>query len=199
MVLPTHEYMDYDQRRDNLIADAAQGDPGELNEPPICQCGRHYVGSRWVQRNIPSRGHPTPRLALYMKWVAILSDGETWAAIRDQRLGYQYSSEAVNHFGGTQAVITRAIAMRHALRDMWAREAREYRAGYRKVTWADVKEGDTVWIDNHEDGKYPHANPQISGPYTVHHQGNRTLRTTGRRFDYPFGHYPNNLLVKENQ
>lgn len=69
-------------------------------------------------------------------------------------------------------------------------------ANMRKITWADVTVGDIVYIDNYQDGDFPRANPQVSGPYTVHHVGNRVLRTIGRRFDSSFMHYPNNLLTE---
>jgi hypothetical protein len=55
----------------------------------------------------------TPKLLRAMRWVAILSHGEAEAALRDFRAGLSYSGEAVNHYGGTRAVIERAIAQRH--------------------------------------------------------------------------------------
>lgn len=53
-----------------------------------------------------------PRLLHAMQWVAILSDGEAIACIRDYLSGLPYSGEAVNHFGGTKAVIDRASRQR---------------------------------------------------------------------------------------
>jgi len=53
-----------------------------------------------------------PRLLHAMQWVACLSDGEAIACIRDFKAGYAYSGEAVNHFGGTDVVIHRAIKQR---------------------------------------------------------------------------------------
>lgn len=68
----------------------------------------------------------------------------------------------------------------------------------RKATWAEVSEGETVWIDNYQDGKYPQANPRISGPYTVISRHYRTLRTQwGWVPERTFMHYPNNLLVED--
>jgi hypothetical protein len=71
-----------------------------------------------------------PRLQKLVSWVAILSSGEADACIRDYRAGYPYSGEAVNHFGGTHAVIERAVKMRTTLRDMWEceRQRQEVRA-----------------------------------------------------------------------
>ena len=46
-----------------------------------------------------------PRLVHSMQWVAILSSGEALACIRDYKDGQKYSGEAVNHFGGTVAVV----------------------------------------------------------------------------------------------
>jgi hypothetical protein len=54
-----------------------------------------------------------PLLLDAVKWVALLSDSEGIACIRDYLDGYEYSSEAVNHFGGTRKVIERAWATRH--------------------------------------------------------------------------------------
>jgi hypothetical protein len=36
-----------------------------------------------------------------------------------------------------------------------------------KVTWDDVTIGDTVFIDNSQDGQFPQANPKIAGPFRV--------------------------------
>jgi hypothetical protein len=57
-----------------------------------------------------------PRLLRAMKWVAVLSDGEALACLRDYKAGLAYSGEAVNHFGGTKKVIERAIACREPAR-----------------------------------------------------------------------------------
>jgi hypothetical protein len=46
-----------------------------------------------------------------MQYVALLSYGEAKACLRDYRAGYQYSSEAVNHYGGTTAVHTAATSL----------------------------------------------------------------------------------------
>ncbi len=56
-----------------------------------------------------------PRLIRNMRFVAILSVTEAGACLRDFRNGSEYSGEAVNHFGGTRAVIERAIKIRHRL------------------------------------------------------------------------------------
>lgn len=58
------------------------------------------------------------RLIRCMTWVACLSESEARYAIRDHRLGFNFSSEAVNHFGGINEVLTRAIRMRHKLREL---------------------------------------------------------------------------------
>jgi hypothetical protein len=59
-----------------------------------------------------------PRLLRAMKWVAVLSDGEAESCLRDYKAGLAYSGEAVNHFGGTRAVIERAIACREPARNI---------------------------------------------------------------------------------
>ena len=69
----------------------------------------------------------------------------------------------------------------------------------RKVTWNDVKIGDTVYIDNYQDGQFPKANPRISGPFKVV-RGNgtgRCLQTMKKKWKHQrtFMHYPNNLLI----
>lgn len=68
-----------------------------------------------------------------------------------------------------------------------------YRAGLVSVTWADVAVGEFVWTDNYEGGRFPKANPLISGPYQVVSVADRRL--SGRRGE--FMHYPDNLLRKE--
>lgn len=63
-----------------------------------------------------------PRLVKTMQWVAILSSGEAACAIRDYRDGFkgrEYGGEAVNHFGGPEAVIRAGIRSRHTVR--WLR------------------------------------------------------------------------------
>lgn len=63
------------------------------------------------------------------------------------------------------------------------------------VKWADASIGDEVWVDNYQNGKYPQADPKISGPFTVA-KGNgsgRWLEKNGRGFI----HYPENLLRVE--
>lgn len=59
-----------------------------------------------------------PRLVKCMQWVAILSSYEAGCCIRDFKDGYDFSGEAVNHFGGPRAVITRAIASRHVVQNL---------------------------------------------------------------------------------
>jgi hypothetical protein len=59
-----------------------------------------------------------PHLLRAMKWVAVLSDGEAESCLRDYKAGLAYSGEAVNHFGGTKAVIERAIACREPARNI---------------------------------------------------------------------------------
>lgn len=49
-----------------------------------------------------------PNLLEAVKYAALLSDGEGIACIRDYAAGLDWSSEAVNAFGGTFAVIQRA-------------------------------------------------------------------------------------------
>lgn len=59
---------------------------------------------------------PLPHFIRLVQYVACLSLGEATACIRDYREGRLYSGEAVNHFGGTQAVINRAVALRPNVR-----------------------------------------------------------------------------------
>jgi hypothetical protein len=67
---------------------------------------------------------------------------------------------------------------------------------FHHVTWDDVKIGDVVYIDNYQSGKFPKANPKVSGPMTVV-KGNgwcgRCLQNVSGR---TFMHYPNNLLME---
>ena len=53
-----------------------------------------------------------PRLFRMAQFVAILSQGETEALFRDYHDGLPFSGEAVNHFGGTHAVIRSAVQKR---------------------------------------------------------------------------------------
>jgi hypothetical protein len=53
-----------------------------------------------------------PRLIRLMQFAACLSLGEASACIRDYVNGYEYSSEAVNAYGGASQVIERAVQLR---------------------------------------------------------------------------------------
>jgi hypothetical protein len=64
---------------------------------------------------------------------------------------------------------------------------------FKRVTWDDVAIGDVVHIDNYQDGKFPHADPQISGPFTVA-RGNGCGRWLVNAKGRGFMHYPDNLL-----
>lgn len=78
-------------------------------------------------------GHPTPRLMRLMIWCAILSDSEATACLRDYRANVEYSSEAVNSYGGPRAVIERAVQLRtnYSLRrSLSATRATAQRFGY---------------------------------------------------------------------
>jgi len=68
-----------------------------------------------------------PRLIRASKWVAILCETEALACIRDHKLGSSYSSEAVNHYGGTRAVLSAAWKSRKPAREAYA-EASRYKA-----------------------------------------------------------------------
>jgi len=50
-----------------------------------------------------------------MQTAACLSRGEAISCLRFYMRGDKWAGEAVNHFGGTRAVITRAIQIRHAV------------------------------------------------------------------------------------
>lgn len=49
-----------------------------------------------------------PRLVGCLMWVGCLSTGEAIGCIRDYKAGFMTSGEAVNHFGGTHAVLRAA-------------------------------------------------------------------------------------------
>lgn len=53
-----------------------------------------------------------PRLIRLMTFAACLSKSEASACIRDFVDGRAYSGEAVDHFGGTDVVIHRAVQLR---------------------------------------------------------------------------------------
>ena len=68
------------------------------------------------------------RLERLMMFAACLSRGESHACIRDFKAGRAYSGEAVNHYGGTRAVMDAALRLRtnYAVRaldrgDWWAK------------------------------------------------------------------------------
>ena len=68
------------------------------------------------------------------------------------------------------------------------------------TTWNNIKIGDTIYIDNYQNGQFPKADPQISGPFKVV-KGNgcgRCLQTMRKDWKQQrtFMHYPNNLLIK---
>lgn len=88
-----------------------------------------------------------PRLARMCKWVAILSDGEADACIRDYKAGIQYSSEAVNHFGGTRAVVERAIAVRFVVRKIEEQDRIELLAEMLRRMKTDTTVEIMVWIN----------------------------------------------------
>jgi len=67
---------------------------------------------------------------------------------------------------------------------------------YRSVKWADLKPGDQVYIDNYQGGRFPNAQPRISGPYYVHHVKGRLLKFRGAKRDRLFAHFPENLVVE---
>jgi hypothetical protein len=67
---------------------------------------------------------------------------------------------------------------------------------FKRVTWDDVAIGDVVYIDNYQDGKFPHADPKISGPFTVA-VGNGCGRWLDTKKGTGFGYYPNNLLKRD--
>jgi hypothetical protein len=69
---------------------------------------------------------------------------------------------------------------------------------YKKVSWVEVAVGDVVFLDDHEGGLCPDADPRVSGPFVVVDPDTRTLsdRRSPRR-PVVFLHYPTNLLVLE--
>jgi hypothetical protein len=78
-----------------------------------------------------------PRLIGGMMWVAILSEGEATACIRDYKQGYSFSGEAVNHFGGPHVVIKAAARarVRHLMADLtrWGQMTKPIPANYRSL------------------------------------------------------------------
>lgn len=53
-----------------------------------------------------------PRIIRLMQFAACLSVGEAESCIRDFKAGDPYSGEAVNHFGGTRAVMDAVLRLR---------------------------------------------------------------------------------------
>jgi hypothetical protein len=66
----------------------------------------------------------------------------------------------------------------------------------RKASWKEVKIGDVVFIDEYEDGKFPKANPRITGPFTVEVGNGCGHCLKNPRNGRGFMHYPDNLLVE---
>lgn len=64
---------------------------------------------------------------------------------------------------------------------------------FKPVTWDDVTIGDVVYIDNYQNGKFPDANPKVSGPFKVA-KGNGCGRWLENNKGRGMMHYPNNLL-----
>ncbi len=67
---------------------------------------------------------------------------------------------------------------------------------YVNVTWDEVENGDEIFIDNYQRGKFPKASPQISGPYMVVDLASRRLARM-QSTSAPFMYYPNNLLKEK--
>lgn len=67
-------------------------------------------------------------------------------------------------------------------------------AGYRKVKWEDVQEGDTVYLlgTTFKSGVWI---PYAYGPHLVTDLKGRRLMN--KRIQHQFMHYPEDLLVKE--
>lgn len=57
-----------------------------------------------------------PLVIRAMKFVALLTNGEATACIEAIKRGDEWSSEAVDHFGGTRAVLEAAWRRRHVVR-----------------------------------------------------------------------------------
>lgn len=64
-----------------------------------------------------------PRLLKSIKWAAILCDGEALGCLAGHLAGWG-GGEAVQHFGGTTAVIRAGIRCRHYVRTLNLREVR---------------------------------------------------------------------------
>jgi hypothetical protein len=65
---------------------------------------------------------------------------------------------------------------------------------YRPIEWTDVKNNQIVFIDEFAHGRFPLANPQISGPFKVVDKHTRLLQNVSNR--RMFTHLPDNLLVE---
>lgn len=82
--------------------------------PGCRQCRRGIQNARWQMHLNTHYGDRFPRLIRAMQFAAVLSRGEAISCIRDYLRGDKWSGEAVNHYGGTLAVIRAAIRVRHA-------------------------------------------------------------------------------------
>ena len=85
-------------------------------------CGTCMLTTLRARQNDPIRRieWKYPRLIRLMQFVACLSTSEAACCIRDHRNGFSYGGEAVNHYGGTLAVLQAAIRLRtnYSVRDM---------------------------------------------------------------------------------
>lgn len=59
-----------------------------------------------------SKGTDMKHLVQLMMFAACLSESEARNCLRDYRAGHKFSGEAVNHYGGTYAVVFRAVELR---------------------------------------------------------------------------------------
>lgn len=83
--------------------------------PGCRQCRKHLASHRWAKNQERHIGDRFPRLLLAMQTAACLSRGETISCLRFYMRGDKWAGEAVNHFGGTRAVILGALRVRHGV------------------------------------------------------------------------------------
>lgn len=80
---------------------------------------RILIGADAADQNSLDRARKLRTLIKLMKQQCLLSEGEAIAAIADYRAGSEFSSEAVNHYGGTGRCIRDAVRSRHTWFMVW--------------------------------------------------------------------------------
>lgn len=73
----------------------------------------------------------------------------------------------------------------------------DYKNGFAPIAQDNIQFGQEVWIDQYQDGQFPHANPKLLGPFTKS-IGNGSGRCFANARGRTFTHYPENMLVKQS-